>query len=391
MVSFANCSAIDAGCGGTVSGTILPQIISGNPQAILAHAAQVMQRATKLVGLLQDLERSQRQLREAWPRGSASDAAQQKLGNSFRNFGQTIQAIFSGVRELEAAAAKLQITQQGYNSVVSAMNPTVASLLSNPWTAAAGKALAATTAGSLSGFMKAMAGVFNAIGAGNIGNIVNSLATIVGEIEKLFSKDGGSGGGAGGGAGGGGQFTTQPYPNPGATPVQQPGGIPQVASPAGQAAAGYPNGYPGAGGGYPGAGGGYPGAGGGYPGAGGGYPGMPGGYYPPALNPNNGWVAVDPSAGGTVPGSYPPANTLPAPAPVDTTPPSDGGGGGGGGDSAGGDDDVTITASKGDLTVTVEVPIDTGRDFELDVSAESGGQSITSHIDVDADGSVSVK
>lgn len=374
MLNIPNSGAMDAAAsGGGPSTVALPQLMGGNPAAILAHAAQVMQGATKLAGLLQDLERSKQQLREAWPRGSASDNAQRKLSNSFKNFNETIQAVFSGVRELEAAAAKLEIAQNAYRTIVNAVNPTVAALLSNPWTQAAARALATASTGTLSGFLQSIAGVLNAIGAGNIGRIVASLASVVGEIEKLFSK-GGNGGGAGGG-----QYTIQPYPNPGASPVPQPGGMPQVASPSGQAVAG---GYPG--GGYPG--GGYPG--GGYPG--GGYPGMPGNYYPPALNPNNGWVAVDPSAGGMVPGMYPPPTTLPAPAPVPDVPPPSDGGGSGGGDSSG-DDDVTITASKGDLTVTVDVPIDTGRDFELDVTAESGGQTITQHVDVDADGSVSVK
>ncbi len=368
MLNIPNSGAMDAAAGGAGPSTVaLPQIIGGNPAAILAHAAEVMQRATKLVGLLEDLERSKQQLRVAWPRGSASDHAQRKLSNSFRNFNETIQAVFSGVRELEAAAAKLEMAQNAYRSIVSAVNPTVAALLSNPWTQAAARALATSASSSLSGFLKSIAGVLNAIGAGNIGSIVTSLATIVGEIEKLFSK-GGGGSGGGSGGGGNGEYRIQPYPNPGSTPVQQPGGIPPVASPSGHAAVG----------GYPG----------GYPGAGGGYPGMPG-YYPPALNPGNGWVAVDPSTGGTMPATGP-VTTLPAPAPLpDPTPPADGDGSDGGGSA--GDDDVTITASKGDLKVTVEVPVDTGRDFEVEVSAESGGQSITQHVDVDADGSVSVK
>src|SRR5690606_18093745 len=142
----------------------------------------------------------------------------------------------SGVRELEAAAAQLETAQNAYRSIVSSVNPTVAALLSNPWTQAAARALATSATSSLSGFLKAIAGVLNAIGAGNIGSIVSSLATIVGEIEKLFNK-----GGAGAGTGGG-EVHTLPYPNPGATPVEQPGGIPPVASPSGHAAIG--GGYP---------------------------------------------------------------------------------------------------------------------------------------------------
>ena len=68
------------------------------------------------------------QLRQVWPAGSASDQTQNKLGTSFGSYDQVIQSGYTFVRELQGAAAQVKAAQTGYSSVVSAVNPTVASL-----------------------------------------------------------------------------------------------------------------------------------------------------------------------------------------------------------------------------------------------------------------------
>ncbi|MFG3697336.1 hypothetical protein ACGF5C_05365 [Micromonospora sp. NPDC047620] len=371
MFDIPNSGAMDAAAGGRGPGAVaLPTIVGGNPQAILAHSAALTARVARLVTLLADLERAREQLREVWSAGSASDSVVQKLNKSFASFQQIIETVYAGVRELEGAAAQLTTAQAAYRAVVSAVNPTVAALMSNPYTRAAGRALAVSTTGILKAFLTGIGGILTAIGVTNLGQILTGLATIVGQVEQLFSKnnDGGS--------------VPAPALPPGSAgnPVLAPPPMASVATGAGQVALG---------GSYGTSGYGMPSfTGAGYPAGG-----SMSNYIPPALGTDQ-WIAVQPGQPSLPNGAAPvtmtphgPVQTLPIPpaAPVDgpaSSAPS------GPGDD--GDDDVTITASKGDMTLTVEVPVDTGRAFDIEVTASSGGQSVNADISVGADGSIKV-
>ncbi|MCW3815930.1 hypothetical protein ONA91_15915 [Micromonospora sp. DR5-3] len=364
MFDIPNSGAMDAAAGGRGPSTVaLPSIVGGDPAAIVAHAAALTVRVARLVTLLADLERAREQLREVWSAGSASESVAQKLTQSFASFQQIIETVYAGIRELEGAAAQLATAQAGYRAVVSAVNPTVAALMSNPYTRAAGRALAVSTTGILKAFLTGIGGILTAIGVTNLGQILTGLATIVGQVEALFStnNDGGS--------------STTPTVRPGFadSPVVAPPVMSGVATAVGQAALG---------GGY-GTGGMPSFTGTGYPGGG-----SMTSYVPPALGADQ-WVAVQPgqSASGSAPVTVTPdgpVHTLPAPTtPGDAHPlpaPAE----------SGGDHDVTITASKGDLKVTVEVPVDTGRAFDVEVTASSGGQTVDADVSVGADGSVRV-
>ncbi|MEH1017356.1 hypothetical protein V6U90_30230 [Micromonospora sp. CPCC 206060] len=371
MFDIPNSGAMDAAASGRGPSIVaLPTIVGGNPQAILAHAAALTARVARLVTLLADLERAREQLREVWSAGSASDSVVQKLNKSFASFQQIIETVYAGIRELEGAAAQLTTAQEGYRAVVSAVNPTVAALMSNPYTQAAGRALAVSTTGILKAFLTGIGGILTAIGVTNLGQILTGLATIIGQVEQLFSKnnDGGSASAAALPAGSTGN------------PVLAPPPMASTATGAGQAAlaGGYgPGGYS------------MPSFNGsGYPAGG-----SMNSYVPPALGTDQ-WVAVQPGQSSLPSGGTPvtvtptgPVQTLPIPpaASVDVPPSSAPSGPG-----ADGDDDVTITATKGDLTLTVEVPVDTGRAFDIEVTASSGGQTVDADISVGADGSVKV-
>ncbi|MEU6078488.1 hypothetical protein [Micromonospora sp. NPDC047074] len=370
MLDIPNSGAMDAAAGGRGPGTVaLPSIVGGNPAAIVAHAAALTSRVARLVTLLADLERAREQLREVWSAGSASESVVQKLNRSFASFQQIIETVYAGIRELEGAAAQLTTAQAAYRAVVGAVNPTVAALMSNPYTRAAGRALAVSTTGILKAFLTGIGGILTAIGVTNLGQILTGLATIVGQVEQLFSKN--NDGGA----------TPAPALPAGSTgnPVLAPPPMASIATGAGQAALG---------GGYGTGGHGMPAfTGGGYPAGG-----SMSSYTPSALGTDQ-WIAVQPGQSSLPAGGAPvtttptgPVQTLPIPpsAPADVPPPAPA--------RNGGDDDgdVTVTASKGDLSVTVEVPVDTGRAFDIEVTASSGGQTVDADISVGADGSVKV-
>ena len=112
---YVNSANIDAAAMGFGPGTTcLPQISTGSPQEILAYVAQLIARIRRLESTLEDLERARDQMRQAWPRGPASDSAMAKLSQTFQTYQRMIQTAMSALRELEAAAVQLGVTQTGY-------------------------------------------------------------------------------------------------------------------------------------------------------------------------------------------------------------------------------------------------------------------------------------
>jgi uncharacterized protein YukE len=418
-VLFPNSSAMDAtaSSGGPI--TFLPEIVTGSPEQIAQHVAEMLQKAMKFMSLVEEFTKAAEQLEKVWS-GDASESALKKISESLQSFQKIIKVIEEGAELLGIAGTLVQTAQTAYRTVVSAVNPTVASLMSNPWTYSAAVALSTATSASLRGFIQAIGAVLKALGAVDLAQKLTALATIIGEIEKLF--------------GGGGQDGNTPgTPAPGssgsagATPVTAPQTPPSVATDAGRAASdavagqqpgGYGSGSGGYGSGGAGAGGGYGGGSG--SGAGGGYGGGTGGgagggtgagsgyefhgdgftdYSPPALSGNGSWPGMDGGmgAGGGMEGggAFDPSNSW---IPVDQPPAGDVPGGGadapggdapgGGADGGGSDDDVKITMTNGDTTTTIEVPL--GHDVDMDLDLEVGGEPVTGHISVDADGTVTV-
>jgi len=372
VTCYANSSNIDAAAMGAGPGTLCyPQIATGSPEQIVAYAAQLIMRVRRLEALLEDLERARDQLRQAWPKGPASDNALRKLNNSFQSFQRIIQCVMSAIRELEAAAVQLGIAQRGYCAVVNAVNPTVGALMSNPYTYSAAVALAHGTTASLKGFLSAIAGIMNVIGASNIAQQIMLIAQIAGELERLYNTMNPN------------HSTTTPGGPSVANPITQPVAPGSVASPSGQAAVG--------GGGYGSPYGQDPYGQNPYgqnpygqnpygqnPGS--------GGFAPPGGFSNQGYAPMDPNANmfvpidpGTQPGTQPGAGT-PGTASGSVTP------------IAGGDPepDVTVTATKGDLSISVAVDTDSGRPIDIEVTATSGSQTVTADVEVSSTGQVTV-
>jgi hypothetical protein len=191
--AFPNSGAMDVAAGGNGPGvTALPKVVTGNTPAIDLHASQLTQLLSRLVGLLQDLERAKNQLRQVWPAGSASDQTQSKLGTSFGSYDKVIQSGYTFVRELQGAAAQLKTAQTGYSSVVSAVNPAVATLWSTQYGKPAATALSTTTTGTLNAFLSAIGGLLKTIGSSNIGNIVSGLTQVLSGLEKMLSPSNGT-------------------------------------------------------------------------------------------------------------------------------------------------------------------------------------------------------
>lgn len=334
MLTYPNSSAMDAtaSSGGPI--TILPQILTGQPEQIAKHVLEVLKKANEFLTMYNEVTKAAEQLGKIWS-GAASDSALKKITDSLNSLTKIIQVVQKGAELLGIAGTLIKTAQTAYKAVVSAVNPTVAGLMSNPWTYGAAVALSTATSASLRAFITAIGALLKALGVVDLANQITQIATIIGEVQKLFGhNDAGDNGAAGNSAVSG-------------TPVTNPQAPGSVASGSGQAAIG--------------------GSGGG-----GSTPGETPPftqYRPPALGGNG--------SQGNWPGG------ADAWIPVDR--PS-GGGAGSGGSYPGAGNTVTITTDLSTGKSTVQAP--GGQDIDIDIDMNYGGKHFEQHIDIDVDNAV---
>jgi uncharacterized protein YukE len=377
MFDFPNSSAMDATASSGGPGTFLFQIVTGQPQQIHQQSTDLLTKATQFLSMLDEFAKAADQLSKAWS-GQASQSAVQKITGSLQSFEKIIKVIQNVSTLLGVSGTLVQTAQAAYKSVVGAVNPTVASLMSNPWTYSAAVALSTATSASLRAFITAIEGLLQALGAGQFAAELAALAGIVTEIEQLAK------GPTAAAATAGSVPTTQTIS---ATPITAPVTPPPVATAAGQQAAqngitnytppalqGYTTAAPGTGAGaalsqlngY-----GVPGTS-----AAGTYP-SPGtttatGLTPslgttgatgltPSIDPSNSWIAVDPPA----------QAATPAQAPVPTP-----------------GQNISVTTTDHGITTTVSVPAGQAADINLDMTVDD--DHVSEHLNIGADGSVKV-
>jgi len=337
MLTFPNSSAMDAtaSSGGPI--TILPQIVTGQPEQIAKHVVDLVRKAEQFLSMYNELTKAADQLGKIWS-GAASESALKKINDSLDQLTKIINVVQKGAELLGVSGTLIKTAQEAYRAVVAAVNPTVAALMSNWWTYGAAVALSTATSASLRAFITAIGALLKALGAVDLAQQVTTLAQVIGEIEKLFHH-----GSATSGA------TT---PSIGGTPVTAPQTPPPVASASGQQAV----------------------AGG----SGGGIPQQPSftDYTPPALAAGGGssgaansWIPVDhPATTPSVPApSAPPMSAPTVPAP-----------------STGHADEVVIHTNLTTGESTVEAP--GGRDFDLDIALDYNGKHFNQHVGYDAAG-----
>ena len=234
MFDFPNSSAMDATASSGGPGTFLFQIVTGQPEQIAAHSAGLLQKATQFISLMDEFTRADEQLGKVWS-GQASDSAVHKITSSLQSFQKIIQVVQNGSRLLGISGTLVQSAQTAYRTVVASVNPTVASLMSNPWTYGAAVALSTATSASLRAFITAIEGLLQTLGAARLGQEIAALVSIITEIEKLVQGPSHATGSSGAvPTGSVGSLPTNATIS--ATPISMPVAPPPVATAAGQAA-----------------------------------------------------------------------------------------------------------------------------------------------------------
>jgi uncharacterized protein YukE len=206
-------------------GTIVPMIATGSPEQIASLVTQRLRQAAQFLQLIEQLNSATQQLQKAWT-GGASQAAVKKLTDTVAAFQKIVKVIQAGAKLLSTSGTLVKSAQTAYTGVVSSVNPTVASLMSNPWTYSSAVALSTTASSSLRGYITGTQGALQGLGSGQLMQQVTALLQIVQEIEKLA---GGSGTSTPAGS-----IGSLPGMSTLGTPIATPVTPPQIASTVGQ-------------------------------------------------------------------------------------------------------------------------------------------------------------
>lgn len=180
--------AVDALTGGGASACLAR--IQGSPPTLAGQAMHQLQQAEQFLRIIEGLNSATQSLEQAWS-GQASEAAVQKIMSTISSFIRIVDAIQQGAALLKITGGLIASAQTGYCSVMQSVNPTVASLMSNPWTWTAAQALASGSLGSVNTYVAVIEAAIHIKGAGQIMQQVAILTTIMMEIEQL-SQGGGN-------------------------------------------------------------------------------------------------------------------------------------------------------------------------------------------------------
>lgn len=350
MLVIPNSSAMDIAAAGGGPITILPQIVTGQPEQIAQHTTGLLAKAAQFAQLMEEFTKAGESLSKVWS-GAASETAVKKITDSLSALQNIIKAVEGGAALLGISGTLVKAAQTAYTSVVSSVNPTVAGLISNWWTYGAGVALATSTSAALRAFITAVEGMLTALGVGKLAAEIATVVQIIAEIEQLAA-----GPKAAAGAGATPSIFTISTP-----PIMMPQAPPPVATSAGQQAI---TGYtPPALAGFTGT---NTGTGTGNtptaptsvstPSAGN-YQGIN-----PGINPADSWIPVNPPA-------------APAAPSASSTPTANG-------------QNVSVTTTDNGITTTVSVPA--GQAANIDLNMTVNNDHVAEHLNIGADGSVSV-
>lgn len=179
-----NSSAMDATASSGGPGTFVMTIATGSPEQIASLVTQRLRQAEQYLQLIEQLSSATQQLQKAWT-GGASEAAVKKITDTVSAFQKIVKVIQTGSKLLGVSGTLVKSAQTAYTGVVSSVNPTVAGLMSNPWTYSSAVALSTATSSSLRAYITGVQGVLQGLGSGQIMQQVTMLMQIVQEIEKL--------------------------------------------------------------------------------------------------------------------------------------------------------------------------------------------------------------
>src|SRR3954465_5695635 len=125
MLTFPNSSAMDAtaASGGPI--TVLPQIVTGQPEQIAQHVLDLVKKAEQFLSMYNELTKAADQLGKIWS-GAASESALPKISESLGQLTKIINVVEKGAELLGVCGTLIKTAQEAYRGGAAAVNPAVA-------------------------------------------------------------------------------------------------------------------------------------------------------------------------------------------------------------------------------------------------------------------------
>ncbi|GAA1994450.1 hypothetical protein [Catenulispora subtropica] len=187
MFVIPNSSAMDATAYGGGPGTFVSQIATGSPEKIAQLVEQRLKQAEQFLKLIEQARSAVQTLDKAWS-GHAGETAVKKFTDTLESFEKIVKVIEATSQLLGVSGTLVKAAQTAYTSVVSAVNPVVASLASNWWTYWAAVSLSTSASAGLRAFIEGIEALLNALGGGQLAQEIAALVTIIQDVEKLIGS-----------------------------------------------------------------------------------------------------------------------------------------------------------------------------------------------------------
>lgn len=187
MFVIPNSSAMDATAYGGGPGTFVAQIATGSPERIAQLVEHRLKQAEEFLKLIEQARSAVQTLDKAWS-GRAGETAVKKFTDTLESFEKIVKVIEATSQLLGVSGTLVKAAQTAYTTVVSAVNPVVASLASNWWTYWAAVSLSTSASAGLRAFIEGIEALLNALGGGQLAQEIAALVTIVQDVEKLIGS-----------------------------------------------------------------------------------------------------------------------------------------------------------------------------------------------------------
>ncbi|GAA2040987.1 hypothetical protein GCM10009839_49150 [Catenulispora yoronensis] len=187
MFVIPNSSAMDATAYGGGPSTFVSRIATGSPERIAQLVEQRLKQAEQFLKLIEQARSAVQTLDKAWS-GQAGETAVKKFTDTLESFEKIVKVIEASSQLLGVSGTLVKAAQTAYTSVVSAVNPVVASLASNWWTYWAAVSLSTSASAGLRAFIEGVEALLNALGGSQLMQEITTLVQIVQDVEKLIGS-----------------------------------------------------------------------------------------------------------------------------------------------------------------------------------------------------------
>jgi uncharacterized protein YukE len=188
------CALVGAYCGNAF--TVMAKVDTGDPPRIIAHAADLTQRAANLATLRAQLGEMPARFDKVWT-GQKSNRVKETFAELDKHFAGIIEVLGQLSKMLNSTAQKVATARQGFAAGIAKGHAAIRAVLASGQPGAqAARGIASGTTGSLQQFISGIGQALSAMGATQLGSALQSIGQLLGQMEQVTNAFTGGGSGS---------------------------------------------------------------------------------------------------------------------------------------------------------------------------------------------------